>query len=136
MARLCPTARLLGVGVLQNWSMNFYKNCDLDGTFVYADVRESNSEFANVAVWEINSLDEIRRLDMFEGYPELYRKIENCKVIMNNGKEITGFLYKMTNNAGTGVPTTNYFKGIYQAYLELNIPTKPLDDYISSLSKK
>ena len=134
MSRLCPTATLVGTGVLQNWSMGFYKTCDSDMAYVYADVRESEDNFANVAVWEVINPSELEMLDRFEGYPSLYKKIDNCKVVMENSKTIEGFLYKMSNNAENGIPDVYYFMGIYQAYKYLHISTKQLDDFLKKLS--
>ena len=135
MSRLCPTATLVGTGVLQNWSMGFYKTCDSDMAYVYADVRESEDNFANVAVWEVINPSELEMLDRFEGYPSLYKKLNNCKVVMGNGETIEGFLYKMSNNAENGIPDVYYFMGIYQAYKDLHISTKQLDDFLENLSR-
>lgn len=135
MSKLCPTATLVGTGILQNWSMGFYKTCDSDMAYVYADVRESKDNFANVAVWEITNPSELEMLDRFEGYPSLYKKIDNCKVVMKDGETVEGFLYKMSNNAKNGIPNVHYFAGIYQAYTDLSIPTKQLDDFLASLSR-
>ena len=134
MSRLCPTATLVGTGVLQNWSMGFYKTCDSDMAYVYADVRESEDNFANVAVWEVINPSELEMLDRFEGYPSLYKKLNNCKVVMGNGETIEGFLYKMSNNAENGIPDVYYFMGIYQTYKDLHISTKQLDDFLKKLS--
>ena len=134
MSRLCPTATLVGTGVLQNWSMGFYKTCDSNMAYVYADVRESEDNFANVAVWEVINPSELEMLDRFEGYPSLYKKLNNCKVVMGNGETIEGFLYKMSNNAENGIPDVYYFMGIYKAYKDLHISTKQLDDFLKKLS--
>lgn len=135
MSRLCPTATLVGIGTLQNWSMGFYKTCNSNRAYVYADVRESKDNFANVVVWEITNSSELEMLDRFEGYPSLYKKIDNCKVVMKNGEIVEGFLYKMSNNAENGVPDVYYFMRIYQAYKNLHIPTKQLDDFLRNLSR-
>lgn len=135
MSRLCPTATLVGIGTLQNWSMGFYKTCNSNRAYVYADVRESKDNFANVVVWEITNPNELEMLDRFEGYPSLYKKIDNCKVVMENGETIEGFLYKMSNNAENGIPNTYYFMCIYQAYKDLHISTNQLDDFLENLSR-
>ena len=114
--------------------MGFYKTCDSDMAYVYADVRESEDNFANVAVWEVINPSELEMLDRFEGYPNLYKKLNNCKVVMGNGETIEGFLYKMSNNAENGIPDVYYFMGIYRAYKDLHISTKQLDDFLKKLS--
>ena len=53
---------------------------------------------------------------------------------MRNGETIEGFLYKMSNNPESGIPDVYYFMGIYQAYKDLHISTKQLDDFLKKLS--
>jgi len=111
MAYRCPDARLIGVGYLPGYQLEFY---------LHATVERSQIKDAHVpvAVWEISAADE-QRLDRYEGYPSYYTK-EDRTVRMSDGSEINGMIYLM-KHIHKAPPTESYYKGIANAYTELGL---------------
>lgn len=109
MALRCPNAKLVGLGFLKHYKLEFY---------LHATVEPCGKRNAKVpvAVWEIDE-DAERRLDVYEGYPSYYRK-ETCAVTMLNGSQIKGMVYVM-NTKNPLPPTDDYYKAIRSAYIQL-----------------
>lgn len=85
----CPTAKLLGVGVVKNYELQFkgMPHCS------YATIAPSNGKSVSVALWELQPRDE-KLLDRYEGYPSHYFK-QDLPVKLNNGSELTAMVYIM-----------------------------------------
>ena len=64
MSRRCPNAKPIGKTVLKNYKLVFKG---------VADIEKSESEEVPIVVWEITKECE-KALDIYEGYPRLYRK--------------------------------------------------------------
>ena len=69
MAQRCPDARIVGQAVLEDWELAFH-GC--------ATILPNKGKNTPVLVWEISAGDE-KNLDIYEGYPNFYRK-ENMTV--------------------------------------------------------
>ena len=127
MAHRCPDAKVYGTGVLKNYSLAFWGNWHRNG--VATVLPEAGSDVP-VAVWEISKKDEAN-LDVYEGWPHLYRK-ESIDVLMDNGTVISGMIYLM-NESYPGshikmracVPSKYYYETIADGYrsfgFDLNI---------------
>jgi hypothetical protein len=111
MASRCPDARLIGVGYLPDYQLEFY---------LHATVERSQIIGAHVpvAVWEISVADE-HWLDLYEGFPNYYTKEERT-VRMADGSEISGMFYRM-KHIRRMPPTESYYNGIANAYHELGL---------------
>lgn len=111
MAYRCPDAKLIGTGRLLGSQLEF---------FLHATVERSQIKNASVpvAVWEISRQDE-RFLDRYEGFPSYYAKDE-WLVHMDDGTQIKGMIYLM-NQKRDCPPTTVYYNGIRDAYIELGL---------------
>lgn len=111
MAYRCPNAKLLGMGYLRNYRLEFY---------LHATVESSPSEIQGVpvAVWEIDDSDE-RSLDRYESYPSYYTK-RQVTVEMNDGSQIEGMIYLMCM-IHHFPPAPDYYEDIRQTYEELGI---------------
>jgi len=111
MATRCPHAKLIGMGYLPNYRLEFY---------LPATVERSRAKGPGVpvAVWEIDDQDE-RNLDYYEGYPNYYTK-RKATVKMNDGSEIKGMVYIM-NLIRPKPPAPYYYNGIADAYTDLGI---------------
>ena len=111
MANRCPQAKLIGMGLLSNMTLEFY---------VHATVVPAAGESVPVAVWEISPSDE-ESLDWYEGYPDYYRKEEHS-VRMDDGSEIIGMVYIMNEDQYRPMmPTKSYYEGIRDAYMRLGL---------------
>ena len=107
----CPTAKLIGVGHLHGFQLEFNR---------HATIVETNDPTTSVpvAVWEITPEHE-HRLDRYEGYPVYYRKI-SCTVNMGDGGHIQGTAYQMCNFV-FNPPDKFYYEGIREAYESLGL---------------
>lgn len=114
MSRRCPNAKPIGKTVLKNYKLIFKG---------VADIEKSESEEVPVVVWEITKECE-KALDIYEGYPRLYRK-EYVQIEIN-GKTELAMVYVM-NYAKGAKPSEYYYNVIKQGYKDFDINTTPLE---------
>ena len=114
MSRRCPNAKPIGKTVLKNYKLIFKG---------VADIEKSESEEVPVVVWEITKECE-KALDIYEGYPRLYRK-EYVQIEIN-GKTELAMVYVM-NYAKGAKPSEYYYNVIKQGYKDFVINTAPLE---------
>ena len=114
MSRRCPNAKPIGKTVLQNYKLVFKG---------VADIEKSESEEVPVVVWEITKECE-KALDIYEGYPRLYRK--EYVPILINGKTELAMVYVM-NYAKGAKPSEYYYNVIKQGYKDFDINIAPLE---------
>ena len=81
MALRCPTAKVYGAGVLNNWELIFRGS----KTGSYATIRRKKGSVVPVVIWEIRPKDE-KNLDVYEGFPRFYFK-QNVMVDLPDGKK-------------------------------------------------
>ena len=112
MRHRCPDARVYGQGAIKNHSLTFWGNWSRNGV---ATVIPGADTDVPVAVWEISINDE-RSLDIYEGWPRLYRK-ENIEVVMDNGSVVTAMIYIMNEDGMRPCyPSDSYFQTIATGY--------------------
>lgn len=114
MSRRCPNAKPIGKTVLQNYKLVFKG---------VADIEKNESEEVPVVVWEITKECE-KALDIYEGYPRLYRK--EYVPILINGKTELAMVYVMNYSKGAK-PSEYYYNVIKQGYKDFDINTAPLE---------
>ena len=108
----CPDAKVYGSGVIKNYELTFWGGWRGNGV---ATVIPNSGTDVPVGLWEISANDE-KNLDVYEGWPHLYRK-ENIDVVLDDGSVVTGMVYIM--NEGHHVPTlpsATYFSTIASGY--------------------
>ena len=88
MAMRCPTAKLVGTGVIQNYELQFKGRPQ--GAF--ATIAPKEGAMVPVAVWALEPKDE-QALDWYEGYPSHYFK-QDIRVQMSE-VEIQAMVYIM-----------------------------------------
>lgn len=64
MAKRCPTAKLVGVGLLEDYRLIFR---------YYLTIEKQKGSVVPFALWEIDEESE-QMLDYYEGFPHFYRK--------------------------------------------------------------
>lgn len=123
----CPAARVLGTGFLTGYELNFCGN--KNGRNFASVIKKAGAE-TPVVLWETTSSDE-RRLDCYEGFPSFYRKEMIQRDMLKIADISTAFdeayIYIM-NSEYFGIPSNDYFTGIYFAYKDFGIDTKYLED--------
>ena len=104
MADRCPTARVVGTTVLDDYQLVFQR---------VATIVPHPGAKVPVAIWEIDEECE-EALDIYEGYPHLYRK-ENKEVVVN-GKKVTAMVYIM-NHGSLALPMKDFIGKLKMATL-------------------
>ena len=129
----CPEAKIIGSGTLENHQLEFWGS----GRGV-ATVTPKNGSSVPVGLWEISQNDEAN-LDIYEGYPNLYRK-EDIEVILDSGEKITGMVYLMNEfyhgkKQPKALPTSSYLNTILTGYSDFRLDTNILTEaYKKSLA--
>jgi len=125
MTRRCPDCEFIDSGYLLDYELIF-KGC--------ASIRENKGCKVPVAIYYISDSDE-SYLDLMEGYPSYYDKIEVEVNSFNNGK-LTGMIYIMNEEYPEGTPSKYYFNGIKKSYRELGFDTDILDNAFDVANSK
>lgn len=114
MARRCPTAKVVGIGVLKDYQLTFRR---------VATIEKKKGAETPVGVWEITKTDE-QALDIYEGYPHLYRK-ETVSVELKD-RTVEAMVYIM-NSGEPELPMEFYYHTILEGYDDVGINPKYLD---------
>lgn len=111
----CPTAKLVGIGTLENCAMDFRRI----SSSAYATIHPEEGSFVPVAFWKIDQKAE-RALDMYEGYPRFYYK-RTLNITSADGSTKNAMVYIMNSRATPGIPSSHYIQTIYQGYLDVGL---------------
>lgn len=103
MAYRCPTAKVVGTSILNDWRLLF------DGP---ASIEKYEGYKVPILIWEIQPEDE-KSLDRYEGYPSYYRK--EMLDVEANGKTINAMVYIMNTNK-EHIPSDYYYRVLEQGY--------------------
>ena len=108
----CPDAKVFGSGVIKNHELTFWGNWSRNGV---ATIIPGADTDVPVGVWEISANDE-KNLDVYEGWPHLYRK-EDIEVVMADGSTVTAMVYIMNEDRmRPAQPSDGYFETIATGY--------------------
>lgn len=116
----CPTAKLYGTGVIDNYELQF--KGQPHGAF--ATIAPKDGSSVPIAVWEIQARDEMS-LDRYEGYPSHYFK-QNVLVQLD-GEEVNAMVYIMNLKMGFGLPSPHYYQTVYEGYNDCGLNTDVLN---------
>ncbi|MEG2540933.1 MAG: gamma-glutamylcyclotransferase family protein [Clostridia bacterium] len=123
MARRCPTAKVVGTAMLDGWQLTFRNVATLEPKI---------GAVTPVAVWEIEEQDE-KNLDVYEGYPTLYRK-EMLEVTVR-GETMQAMVYLM-NSGKPQLPTEGYFNTIRQGYCDVGLDVDYLNKAVEDTDNR
>lgn len=104
MRKRCPNAGIVGKTLLNGFTLAFRGDIENNG---YLTVEEEHYGTVPVAIFEVDG-DDLRSLDICEGYPILYDK--RTISISYNGSQIEAFIYVMNDEFGYQLPSAKYFK--------------------------
>tara|TARA_B100000315_G_C14518465_1_gene560365 strand:+ start:916 stop:1338 length:423 start_codon:yes stop_codon:yes gene_type:complete len=114
MKRRCPNCRFIKKIVLKNYSLTFRSK------YGAADIEKDVGKKVYGALYIISKIAE-KKLDVYEEYPTLYKKIyfkyQNKKVMT----------YMMTKKTKQVPPTTHYLNIIKQGYKDCKLSVKSLN---------
>ena len=120
MKRRCPNCRFIKKIILHNYSLTFRSK------YGAADIEKKMGKKVYGALYIISKQAE-RRLDIYEEYPILYKKMF---FKYGNKKVMTYIMPKKTKLVP---PTTKYLNVIKQGYKDCKISIKNLNDSLSQL---
>lgn len=126
----CPTAKLLGIGVVENYELQFkgMPHCS------YATIAPCVGKSVPVALWELQPRDE-KLLDRYEGYPSHYFK-QDLPVKLNNGSELTAMVYIMNLQQQFGLLSASYYDTVSQGYKDCGFDLKVLNEAVTDSAEK
>jgi len=110
----CPDAIFIGSGRIKNHKLAFR---------THADIEQSNNDEILGVVWQITN-DCERNLDMLEGYPFYYDKVEFIVALDNPYKNMTHVMamaYQMVNQQGYFPPGERYKQCLIDGYTSHNV---------------
>ena len=120
MAYRCPDAKIAGQAVLAGWELLF-RGC--------ATIAPNPKKNTPVLVWEISERDE-GNLDLYEGYPNYYRKEDlNIELLREEAEPemVTAMVYIMENDFGRRSPSRYYYKVLHDGYKAFHFPMHILE---------
>ena len=124
MAYRCPDAVPVGTATLNGWELRF------NGVLT---IERKEGAHTPVGIWKISKEDE-RNLDMYEGYPRLYRKeVMKVPVTDKNGntEELNCIVYIMNEGRrGKLPPSSSYYYTVADGYWDFKFDTKILNDAV------
>jgi len=121
MKRRCPDSHPVAKVKLMDYKLVFNR---------VADIVEVDGEVVYGAVYEVSPRD-VKKLDIYEGYPRLYTKIF-VRVKDDNGKVYEAFVYVMVNK-GRGESSKAYLNTIVEGYEDWGISLTHLNKAIEGL---
>ena len=120
MKRRCPNCRFIKKIILHNYSLTFRSK------YGAADIEKKAGAKVYGALYQISRTAE-KRLDVYEEYPTLYKKMY---FKYDNKKVMT---YTMGKKTKLAPPTTRYLNIIKQGYKDCKLNMKSLNDALLSL---
>ena len=112
----CPEARPISAGVLDDFKLEFRSG--------FLTITPEAGKKVPIGIWEISEQDE-RNLDIYEGFPEFYKKVELI-ISDDQGQTQYGMAYVMRPGRPIQAPTDSHFHVVYQGYRDFHLDRRPL----------
>lgn len=117
----CRAASILGPARILGHQLDFRYHCDITRT-------DNKKHEVHGLIWKL-SKDDLRIIDMIEGYPEYYTR-EPVYAVYDNGRApvtvFTCWTYRMNNQEGLELPDERYYDLVRQGYEENDLPINQL----------
>lgn len=123
MKQRCPTAKVVGTSVLNNYELRFRGHRHA----AVATVEPCEGKSVPVLIWEIQPKDE-RSLDFYEGAPRFYRQ-ETMDFELDENS-VSAMIYIMNDGHEFGEPTAFYYNTIRQGYITSGFDESILDEAV------
>ena len=125
MQQRCPTARVVASMYLEDYRLRFMGR----DFHAVATIEPSADDLVPVTIWEIYPDDE-RNLDIYEGYPHLYRK-ETLRLKFGK-KTLPAMVYIINGEKMLyGQPSEDYFNVIREGYISAGFDPKLLHQAVA-----
>ena len=117
MAYRCPRAKPIGMAILDDYRLEFKSFATI--------VPSKDWDHVQGVLWTITESDETA-LDILEGYPEFYQKIQ--VVVTRNGMEYIAMTYVMTDRETLYPPSLGYYSMVSEGYQQFGLGQHQLLD--------
>lgn len=118
----CGDAKVVGTTILKDYRL-VYKGSQ-EG-YSYLTLEPNEGSYVPLGIYKISSKDE-QKLDIYEGYPELYYK--KYIDVELNGKMEKALIYIMRNEYEKHLPAYFYLECCKQGYRDFGFDEKILED--------
>ena len=117
MQRRCPSAQLVGTGILGNHQLVFRK---------FSTVQPASGQSVEGVVWRLSKSD-LRQLDRFERVPVNYLRTQH-HVTLKTGETLLCWAYEMTHGVWQGEPPDpEYVEKLRKGYREHGLSLEQLE---------
>ena len=124
MKQRCPNAQVVGKAMLTGYKLSFRGSpCN-----AIATIEPAEGYYVPVGIWRITDSDEAA-LDIYEGYPHLYRK--ETITIMVNGQMLEGLVYILAKDYPQNSPCFAYLRTIRDGYMAFGMDTSVLSKAVA-----
>jgi hypothetical protein len=139
----CPGALPIGSAVLPGYRLTFRtQNAKPGRWWGVANIDKDKKASVPVGLWLINSKDHLRALDVYEGFPTLYRR-EYLTVYPWSKRRrfsapltrrgVQALFYLMNPPLMDGIPAEIYERTIREGYVGFNLPDQALTQALEAL---
>ena len=118
MAKRCPDAKQLSKGILADYKLVF-------GAKGFLDVVPSRGDRVQVGVYAV-SVDDLKTLDEYEEYPDLYDRIP-LTIHTEKLGDLEALVYVMQPYTKQQLPTEAYWKTITQGFEDYGFDVSDLE---------
>jgi len=118
MQERCPDSKPVSIVTLHNYKLVFV-GWSRQWRGGVASIRSFREEKVLGAIYEISERD-LRRLDKYEGYPNIYNRV-NVKVTNGFGDQIEAITYIKAGQSEEAQPSREYLSAVQQGYRDWGI---------------
>ena len=115
----CPKAELVDTGIIKDYNLVFRRVADIE----YAPC---DGHDVPVGIWRITQ-DCLDALDIYEGYPSLYRR-EILEAESNRDWGTWQGITYLMNSKSYAMPSPDYYASIEQGYFDCDLELEPLQE--------
>lgn len=121
----CPSARLVGTGVLHNFRLTFHK---------YANIENHDGEQVQGVVWNISESD-LHHLDDDEGFHVHYTRIPVEVLVEGVPTRCTAYIMESAYHPAE-LPSPSYIQHVRKGYEEHGLPLSQLEQAVERLDNQ
>ena len=129
MANRCPSANILGTCEVKDYELVFRGR----NNRAVANIEPCEGENVQALLWEIEPSDE-EELDIYEGYPTLYRK--EIITVEFEGDDIEVMAYVMNEGKPYNLPSEYYYNVILEGYITSGFDEEELKKAVRNMKYK
>jgi len=127
MSKRCPSSKIIDIITLFDYKLVF-KGFNKG----YLTIEESQDSYLPAVLYSLDEED-IKYLDYYEGYPNLYYKKDI--IVEINNQEIISFIYIMNEEYDYQIPSNYYLNKVLKGYEYFNFDPLYLDSALEYSNK-